>query len=68
MSSTPQITRGKAIELLGVMFLEQNQLITGLTKALAKLGCSCTQPSVSTALEAHTVGCRFRTAMQEISV
>jgi hypothetical protein len=67
MSSTPQIPRAKSIEMLCIMFTEQEELIAKLTKALAKLGCSCTQKTRETALEAHEVFCTYKMAMQDLT-
>lgn len=38
-----------------------------LTKALARLGCSCTQKTRETDIEAHEMFCQFRMAMQDMS-
>lgn len=46
---------------------EVESRIYRLTKALAHLGCSCTQKTRETDIEAHEVFCRFRQAMQDMS-
>lgn len=46
---------------------EVESRIYKLVKALARLGCSCTQKTCETDIDAHEVFCRFRLAMQDLS-
>lgn len=41
--------------------------VNALTKQLAKLGCSCTQKTRETDLEAHERFCQFRMSMEDLN-
>lgn len=73
MSNTLRIPRAKTVEMLAIMFNEQDERIgelqvqvTKLTRALAKLGCSCTQKTRDPDLEAHEKFCLYKMAMEDI--
>lgn len=40
--------------------------VNALTKALAKLGCSCTQKTRETELEAHEKFCTYKMVMEDL--
>lgn len=66
MANMLKIPRAKTVEMLCIMFNEQDERIAKLTCALAKLGCSCTQKTRETDLEAHECFCLYKMAMEDI--
>lgn len=61
-----QIDQKGAIRLLGGLFKDDTRRIAGLTKALAKLGCSCVCKTAEVDLEAHDRFCRYRNAIEDL--
>jgi hypothetical protein len=61
-----QIDKYGAIQFIDVLLNEDTRRIRLLTKALAKLGCSCTTRTAEVELEAHQIFCRYRMKMEDM--
>lgn len=61
-----QIDKRGAFRLIEDLLSDDTRRIQGLTKALAKLGCSCVCRTAEVDLEAHGPFCRYRMAMEDL--
>lgn len=54
------------IELIDAILAEDTRIVRALTRACAKLGCSCTVRTAETNTTAHERFCNYRMAMENI--
>lgn len=62
-----QINKHGAIQLIDALLNDDTRRIRLLTKALAKLGCSCVTRTAEVELEAHDCFCKYRNAIEDMS-